>query len=362
MRTKRMLVAAMLMMAAGLVRATTLQDWTSFDPQKTVGTFVDQKGTKIDFAPAEGPVAGSKALRMSASMVEWGGVWSNVKGNLVRSGALRFKAKASAPGVLEVGLTDDRKTQFVATIRVFSEEWEEFTVPLSIMERTKYPMPEAVPGAAMRWGNVVSLQFALRSSGTTTYWIGPVSFVPGPVKAVTGMPKHRVPAGTLVVQDFALLDKRAYGVFTDGKKTQLAMDIVRDPDEPQGMQASYRYDLAEGGWCGTWIRCGDAWEGQDWRGARQMIFTVFSREPLSFEFGFNDAHENAYVALAPQTKGTGWETLSFPMSSFQLNPFYQPSEGKKGAPLDLSRIETFNIAPKTAGKHEFKLREVLIKK
>jgi len=219
-----------------------------------------------------------------------------------------------------------------------------------------------VPDAAMRWGNVVSLQFALRTSGTTTYWIGPVEYVAGPVKAATGMPKHDVPKGTLVVQDFTLLDKKAYGLFTDGKRTSMALDIVRDPDAPGRMQAACRYELTEGGWCGVWVRCGDEWEGQDWRGSKSLVFTVYSREPLSFEFGFNDVNENAYIALAPQTKGTGWETLSFPMTSFQLNPFYQPPGAQKGAPLDLSRIETFNIAPKTTGKHEFKLKEVLIRK
>jgi hypothetical protein len=357
---RRMLIATLVLVGAAVpVLGSSLQDWTDFDPGRSVGTFVDTKGTKIDFTRTEGPLPGSKALKMSASMVEWGGVWSNVKGRLARTGALRFKAKASAPGVLEVGLTDDRKTQYTVWVRVFSEEWEEFTVPLSLFTRTKYPLPDSVPGAAMRWDSVVSLQFALRTSGTTTYWVGPVAYVTGPVKAVTGMPKHSVPKGTLVVQDFALLDKKAYGLFSD-EKTRITFDIVRDPDTLGGMQAVCRYDLTGSGWCGAWIRCGDEWEGQDWQGAQSLVFTVFSREPVSLEFGFNDANENAYVALAPQTKGTGWETLSFPMTRFQLNPYWQPEGAKKGKAMDLSRIETFNIAPKTVGKHEFKLREVLI--
>jgi len=360
---KILLIGSMLCLWAAGAAAAVLQDWTVFTPKENVGTFVDEKGTKIEIAQSEGPAAGQKALKMSVALAEWGGVWTAVKGNLPKTGALRFKAKASAPGLLEVGITDGQKTQYVAQVRVFSEDWEEFTVPYALFKKTKYPMPDAPKNAVLDLAKIVGVQFSPRTAGTTTYWVGPVVSVAGPAKAMTGMPKHNAAPGTLVVQDFTLVDKKCYGVFTDDKgKTSLQMDVVRDPDNNGRQLAAFRYGYEDNGWCGVWMRCGDEWEGQDWKGARTLVFTIYTKEPISLEFGFNDANENAYVALAPQTKGTGWETLFLPFSSFQLNPYYQPSEANKGVAQDISRIETFNISPKTKGKHEFKLREVLIKK
>jgi hypothetical protein len=90
---------------------------------------------------------------------------------------------------------------------------------------------------------------------------------------------------------------------------------------------------------------------------------VYSEEPIAIRFGFNDANQNAYEARAPRTSGKGWETVSLPMSSFTLNEFYQPEGAKKDAPLDLSRVETFNVGPDTKGKHSFKLKDMrLIKR
>jgi len=115
----------------------------------------------------------------------------------------------------------------------------------------------------------------------------------------------------------------------------------------------------------VWLRCGDDWGGQDWRGAKSLELEVYSEEIISFEIGFNDANQNAYTVVASpasSTTGRGWQILTIPFNSFQLNPYYQPPGGKKGAPQDLSRIETFNLAPKTSGNHSFKIREVTIRK
>jgi hypothetical protein len=116
------------------------------------------------------------------------------------------------------------------------------------------------------------------------------------------------------------------------------------------------------GWCGIWMRAGDRWGGQDWTGAKRLTCKVYSSEPIYIDFGFNDANQNAYVAHFPQTKGKGWETLTLPFEKFDLNEYYQPPEAKKDQPLDLSHIETFNIAPQAKGDHEFQLGELNIEK
>jgi hypothetical protein len=179
------------------------------------------------------------------------------------------------------------------------------------------------------------------------------------------MPASSAEKGIRVVQDFILLDKRAYGPFTDGSAaTSIRFEVDRDPGERDRWLGSFRYEMGEKGWAGVWMRCGTDWGGQDWRKAKTFRVTAQSHEPLVLELGFNDRNQNAYVAfvsLDPAKQNNGWSYLEIPMDDFKLNPYYQPKEGKKGAPRDLSRIETFNIAPQTPGAHSFKVREISIK-
>jgi hypothetical protein len=84
---------------------------------------------------------------------------------------------------------------------------------------------------------------------------------------------------------------------------------------------------------------------------------------MPLEIGFNDGNQNAYVTYVKLDEtGDKWVALDVPLKRFKLNAEYQPKEGRKGAPLDLSRIETFNIAPMTPGEHEFRLKEIVIEK
>jgi hypothetical protein len=359
---KTLLLVMGLWALSALAGAAVIQDWTGFKPQVNVGTYDDGKGSKLEIAQAAGPAAGEKSLKISAALVQWGGVWNAAEANLSTTTAIRFKAKVSAPGLFQVGLTDDKKVMVIATIRVVSDDWEDFTIPLSDFTKSPWQDKDVPKDAKIRLSKITTLQLAPQAQGPTTFWIGPISAVSGKVAARTGMPDRSGKNG-LVVQDFILLEKNAFGPFTDKESgTTLGLTLVRDPEAKGARLASFQYNLKKKGWCGEWIRVGDDWNGQDWRGAKTMTLQVDSDFPLSLELGFNDAKQNSYTATTPQTQGKGWETLVIPFSSFQLNPYFQPPEAKKGAPQDLSKLETFNLAPKTEGKHSFKVRLVTIQK
>lgn len=357
---RRILISAVLFgFLACSAGAVVIQDWSQVESDKNVGVFKDDNGSKLNLAQVAGPVEGENALQITASLVQWGGVWTAVEANLLKAGALRFSAKASEPGMLQVGLTDDKKTQVVAMARVLSSDWEEFVIPLSKFEPTKYPMPDAPKNAPLRKSKIVGLQFQPQTQGTTTFWIGPVSTAPAGTASRTGLAD--VKASRVVAQDFSLLGKNAYGPFADKEGSTIGLTIERDPEGKGARLGSFKYDMKKCGWCGYWMRAGDVWGGQDWRGAKALSFKVYTTEPLEFQFSFNDANQNSYTAKGPKTKG-GWETLSIPFSKFGLDEYYQPPEAKEGAPQDLSKIETFNLSPKTQGKHEFKIREIVILK
>ncbi len=346
---------------AAVVPAAVLQDWSKLDLSKEAGTFADNKGSKIDLVLVPGPAAGQKAIQINSNLNEWAGIWSVMTKDLSKTKALRFMAKSTVPGYLTVGLNDEQKVQYIAMVKVVSADWTEFVLPLSYFKKTPWPMEGAPKDTDLNLAKITTLVLQPQALGSSEICVGPVEGVSGKMKAMTGYPGPD--AKELIVQDFTVLDKGAYGPFTDDKMgTKIGLDLGKDPEVTSGSVAKFKYSMKTGGWCGYWMRAGDMWGGQDWTGAQKITCKIYSKEPLFIELGFNDANQNSYVAHFPQTQGKGWETLSISFDKFDLNEYYQPPEAKKGAAQDLSHIETFNIVPHTLGDHEFEMGELTIEK
>jgi hypothetical protein len=353
------LAAGVWFVAAGAF-AAVFQDWSDLKPKSNAGTYSDTKGSKLSIAQASGPEAGEKAIALTGNIVEWAGVWALAKGDLSKTGSLNFKAKTASPCVLRLCLTDDRKVQVCAEVRVVSEGWSEFSLPLSSFKPTKYPDAEAPKDAKIDLAKVETMQLQPQNNGTIGLSVGPLT-ASSLRTSKTGMVAPR--AGRLVVQDFVLLGKNAYGTFADKESgSKLTLETAKDA-EGDSRVGVFQSDVRACGWCGSWIRAGETWEGQDWRGYDKLTYKVYSEEPITLSFGFNDVNQNSYSVNAPKTQGKGWETVSIPMSSFGLNEYYQPEGAKKDAAKDLSKIETFNVAAMGKGRHAFKLKDIeLVKK
>jgi hypothetical protein len=355
---------ALFLLVVGSVQAAPIVDWTAWNLGANLDVVTDTKGTKIRVEQTEGPLTGEKALKATASLGEWGAVWVEAKTDWLKVQALTFKAKASAPGLMEVALIDARKVRYVCKVKVVLDEWETFTLPLTYFRPTDYPAPGISKNDPLDMRSVNQIQISPWTSGTTTYWVGPISSALPTAKAFTGMPEVTVEKGRLVVQDFLLMDKRGYGPFTDGSDdTVIRMEIERDPETKGAAVGAIHYSVGRKGWCGLWIRCGIDWGGQDWRGGTKFHLMYKCDEDVPLEVGFNDRNQNAYVAFVNlKESGDKWAVVELPLKSFRLNSEYQPREGRVGAPLDLSRIETFNLKPLESGELEFKLREITIVK
>ncbi len=358
---RKLLFATLMFWGMGAVlSAAVLQDWSTLDPSKDAGTFTDSKGSKVSFSLVPGPSGGQKAIQINTNLSEWGGVWAILGKDLSKVKALKFKAKSSAPTYLMVGLNDDQKVQFIAYVKITSADWSEFVVPLSVFQKTPWPQADAPKDASLHLAKIDGVTLQPQNRGALEVSVGPLSGESGKVKAVTGLPSPD--DKKVLVQDFSMLDKDAYGSFADVNGSKINLSIEKDGGAPSGRAAQIKYSMMPNGWCGLWMRAGDRWGGQDWTGAKRLTCKVYSTEPLYIEFGFNDANQNAYVAHFPQTHGKGWETLSIPFEKFDLNEFYQPPEAKKDLPQDLSHIETFNIAPHANGDHVFQLGELAIER
>lgn len=349
MKTQTFLAAGLLALAVA-APAAELQSWDPMETGKTIGLYADTEGSKIEFKQVDGPAAGQKAVKLSADIKKWGGIWSNANGKaLSAASALQFKAKAKGTGQLMVSLTDAKKIQVEATIRVMAGDWQDFSLPLSLFHKAAWQQPDAPKDGAFDPATVAGFNLSPRSAGTYEFTVGPVSIVDGAVDARTGMMDGSGKDGVLLVQDFEGMEAGAYGTFQDNKTGCLVkMSIVDGGKSGKGAQLDF--DIKADGWGGAWMRTGDSWGGQDWSGAKSLKLMVKSGAPVELELAFNDANQNAYLAPSVTTAGKGWQELEVPFSGFHLNEYYQPPQAKKGAALDLSHVEAFNIGVKTVGK------------
>ena len=157
-------------------------------------------------------------------------------------------------------------------------------------------------------------------------------------------------AGPLVVQDFSAInpaDGKNIGTFQDSNGSKIALSV-----KGKGSKAYLLidYTLVQGGYTGLWCRAGGAdWSGVDLSKAKDLRLQVYSKKPVSLGLALKDKNNNQYVAVTPEIKAGSWQTVSVPMSSFKLDPYYTPPDAVKGAPEDFSKVTTFNIQAKDTG-------------
>lgn len=356
------ILATALLGLTGTLSAANLVDWGHFEQGKDLGAYADDGASTISAKQVEGPAKGQKALRMDASLAKWGGVWANVQGqDLSQAGGLRFKAKAGQPGQLTVSLVDAKKAQVEAVISVKAGDWQGFAIPMSLFHKSAWQAPEAPKDGVFDPAHLSGLNLSPRAPGEHSFSVGPIEIVNGPVEGKTGLMDGSGKDGALMVQDFEDLQAGAFGTFQDDK-TGCTIKLQMVDGGRSGKAAQFDDDLKDGGWLGAWMRAGDSWGGQDWSGAKSLHLWVKSSAPTSLELAFNDANQNAYLAPAVQTQGHGWEALVVPFDGFKLNEYYQPAQAKKGAPLDLSHIDSFNIGVKSPGKGSFLVDDVILYK
>lgn len=157
-------------------------------------------------------------------------------------------------------------------------------------------------------------------------------------------------AGPVVIQNFSDIDPKDgknLGTFQDSTGSKIAVEM-----KGKGAKAylAINYTLVQGGYCGLWCRAGGKdWNGADLSAAKTIRVSIFCKNSVVLGLALKDKNNNQYVAKTPATKGGSWETVSVPLDSFQLDPYYTPPDAVKGAPKDFSVVKTFNIQPQSVG-------------
>jgi hypothetical protein len=290
-------------------------------------------------------------VALNANVVQWAGLWCHLAPDLSASGNLRFKAKAEHPLHVGVSLTDRSGCRAEAQVRVAGGAWQRFSLPISVFRKAPNQTPGIPESQTFDRAHIVTAAFGGAEPGNCAIFLGPVESAPSEERVTGGMNPDSL-------QDFVALGANAFGPFAD-VSSSIRMDILQNKPGDDAVSARFDYQLSSSGWCGEWIRAGDDWNGVNLTHADALKVEVRSAEVLSLRMAFNDAHQNAYVSSPVSIPKGDWTVLRFPITSFSLNPYYQPPLAEKGAPLDLSKLEAFNIEPLTPGRHVFWVRSVV---
>ena len=354
--------AVIVLCGVSSVRATMLEDWTNESGSNT-GSYLDSKGSKMAITTEAGPQAGQTALKLTYTLMAGGncGVWHNLANDLSKESYLKFMAKAAVACNEGIALKDANNVQYVATYPV-GTAWAQVNIPFASFKKDPYYTPsDAVLGHPMDLTHTTSMNFQPGVTGTNVLWIGPIETAQGTAPAQAAVAASgSASGGSVVVQDFSTLDDKSAGAFpTDSQGSSFVFKVKDNANKPGSKFMVVKYDLKKSGNCGMWCRAGSDWSGVDMSSAKSFNLTVYSAAPIVIGLAMKDKNNNQYVASAPATKGGVWETLSVPLSSFSLDPYFTPPDAVKGAPKDFSKVGTFNIQPKTEGTFTFAVSSVV---
>ncbi len=361
-------VLSLLMLPAAFASAATVEDWSGVASANT-GTYADSNGSKIEFATAADS-KGGKALQLTSNLVQGGycGIWHNISADLSKSGALKFMAKSTVAGEIQMALKDAYNVQYVASFQV-GTSWAEANIPLaSFIKDPYYTPPEAVTGHPMDLSKTSGMNLAPHMVGPAVILIGSIETVgsagaASSSQASSASASSSASSGSAVqVLDPSTIDAKSAGSFQDSQGSSFSFASKDNPSKKGKKYLTLTYELKNGGYCGMWCRAGGAdWSGANLASAKTLNITLYSKEPVVLGIALKDKGNNQYVAEAPSTKGGKWETVSIPMDSFKLDPYYTPPDAVKGAPKDFSKVGTFNIQPKTPGKFTVAVESVVAK-
>jgi len=173
---KFLVLATVLLMVAPAVFAGVVEDWTGVTPGTNTGTYADNTGSKIDFTVDQGPKGGQKALMITFTLAQGGycGIWHNFMADMSKAGQLKFSAKCTIPGPIQVALMDANKVQYIAQAQV-TKDWSDISIPLNSFRKDPYYTPPgAVLGHPMDLSKTSGMNFAPQMVGTGTLFISPV--------------------------------------------------------------------------------------------------------------------------------------------------------------------------------------------
>jgi len=369
--------------------AGVIEGWTVLD-SANIGTYADSNGSIIMYLTTDGPKAGERAIKIESTLKPGGycGIWHNLPGANLKEGAVKFMAKSSKPGEMQMALKDKYNMQYVCFFKIPSTEWKEITVNCSDFKvDTTYTPPDAIKGKPMDFTDTKGMNFGSKTEGDASILIGPVSTgkpvaksaapaaaAPAAVapvaekpaakpakpakvpkadaKAVekTVAPAAAAPAAAApaapgkeggVVESWKVIDGANTGTYADSNGSKVSFTVAEGPKSGE-KAIKIDADLKTGGYLGIWHNI-----SADLSKAGAIRFKAQSTVAGEVQIAVLDNNKVQYIAKFPVT--TAWTDVTLNLSTLQKDPYYTPPDAILGKPMDLSVVKGMNFAPQAPG-------------
>jgi hypothetical protein len=341
---KILCLLAVLLSFAPAVFAGVVEDWTNVHPNTNTGTYADSSGSKIAFAAVAGAKDGEKAIQLTSTVAKgdgtYCGIWHNISADLSKAGALKFMAKSTVPGDIQLAVKDAYNVQYIAKVQV-GKDWAEVNLPLSYFHKDPYyTPPDAITGHLMDLSKTTSLNFAPQMQGDSVIQIGKIETGDAPAAA----PAAASTASGSMVEDWTgVIPSTNTGTYADsnGSKIEYAVTAGQKSGE-KAIQLTSNIVKGDGNYCGIWHNV-----SADLSKVSALKFTAKSTVPGDVVIALVDAYHVQYIAKAAIT--ADWSEVTVPIASFHKDPYYTPPDAITGHMMDLSKTTHMNLAPQMTG-------------
>jgi hypothetical protein len=147
------------------------------------------------------------------------------------------------------------------------------------------------------------------------------------------------PKSELVVQAFS--DGLAH---VHAANPGVRLSVNRDPELGGAPLLLVSYPSPTDEPAGRDINC-DA-ESQDWSSGSALTFRIKPAQALKLSVSFLDRNHVAYTTWI-ELGAAVWQRVRITFAEMQPNPYFQPPDAKKGAPIDVSEVKGIAFAPMT---------------
>ena len=120
------------------------------------------------------------------------------------------------------------------------------------------------------------------------------------------------------------------------------LSIGRDPSINEERILIVDYPARTSDPAGRDVQC--AAVNQNWTAGRAISFQVKPDLATRMSFSFMDRNRVAYTAWVDLQPGA-WQSIRIPFDALRPNPFFQPPDAKRGAPIDVSDVKAIAFAP-----------------
>lgn len=364
--------------------AGVIEGWTVLDTAN-IGTYADTNGSIIMYLTTDGPKAGEKALKIESTLKEGGycGIWHNLGGaDLAKEGAIKFMAKSTKPGEMQMALKDKWNVQYTANFKIQSTEWHEIIVNTADFTKdTTYTPPDAIKGKPMDFSETKGMNFGPKIYGDATILIGPVvtskpgkaapppaskavakpaaakaevkKAVAAPAASAKAVEKASVKSAVAVsaaasgkvggvVEPWTTVDPSNTGTYADTTGTVVSFKVAPGPVAAEKALV-IDTDLKAGGFAGIWHNITG-----DLSKAGALVIKTKSVPPGKVQMAMKDKYNVQYVAFF-EAPGD-WADVNIPLGSFVKDPYYTPPDAVPGHPMDVSAVSGMNFSAQNPGK------------